>query len=244
MAFTDAAEPTAYLTPPGKPADFTDPLSPINAACAVLSPGSWLLKIIELVLPHDPVKWLEDTFAGDWAAYARCAETWDNLGKACGAVARNLDGGNKTLSRSWDGAAADAAFHYFEVLRKDLCEISSSLTAMSREYTAVAQGVAAAAEAIAECVSAMIDAAMTVCVVEAAAAALSWTGWAVAMGYALGAAEAQVIAAQWERATKLVNSAQLLMNASYAVLGRVGGELAAKLQTFPLPRHAYDHPAV
>ncbi|PHQ53388.1 hypothetical protein BLA24_01520 [Streptomyces cinnamoneus] len=185
--FVDVREPTACLKPPGEPEDFLDPLESINAVCDVLTPGSWLLKLAELMLPRDPVAWAQEQLAGDWKAYAKCSETWRRAGQACDAVARNIDAGVKDIDATWDGNAAEAALRYFDALRGDLEEFRTSLQAMGDEYLAVAQAVSAAGQAIGECIGAITDALVTGAIAAAASTALGWTGWAAAMGYALGA---------------------------------------------------------
>ncbi|MEV4442310.1 hypothetical protein AB0K09_25540 [Streptomyces sp. NPDC049577] len=244
MAFADIAHPTAFLTAPREPEEFADPLKTINEVADFLTPASWLVKLAELVLGTDPVKWAQTKFAGDWKAYARCAEAWRNLGRACDAMARNLDAGNRHADRTWDGNAADAAFAYFDTLRRDLEEFRDSLDVMSDEYRAVARAVSATGEAMGECLLAILDALITVAITTAAGTATGWTGCGAVMGYALGAQEARFILQQWERMTELLNTAQLAVNACYGTIGRVGGEAMAKLNRFQLPRAGYDHPAV
>ncbi|MFI9200911.1 WXG100 family type VII secretion target [Streptomyces sp. NPDC053048] len=244
MDFADVADPASHLVPPVKPAEFIDPMDPINAVGDVLGPGTWLMKLAELMLPRNPVEFAQNVFAGDWEAYAECAEAWRNLGRSCEALARNLEAGNGRIDATWHGNAADAAFRYFDTLRRDLEEFRDSLDAMSGEYLAIAQSVSVSAEAVGQCIGAMIDAAVTAVIAAAASTAAGWTGWAAAMGYALGAAEAQIILKQWARMTDLVNAAQVSVNTGYASIERVGGEITARLNAFPLPRTSYDHPAV
>ncbi|MBO0653131.1 hypothetical protein J1792_10095 [Streptomyces triculaminicus] len=244
MTFTDVADPTTHLVPPAKPEEFTDPMKPINAVADVLSPGSWLLKLAELMLPRDPVEWAQQIFAGDWTAYAECSQAWRNLGLACDALARNLESGNDAIDAAWHGNAADAAFLYFDALRRNLEEFRDSLNAMGGEYLAIAQSVSLTAEAVGQCIGAIVDAAVTAAIAAAASTAAGWTGWAAAMGYALGAAEAKVILREWGRMTHLVNAAQVSVSAGYASIERLGGQITARLNAFPLPRASYDHPAV
>ncbi|MEU7133753.1 hypothetical protein [Streptomyces sp. NPDC046261] len=244
MQFADVAQPTEYLVPPRKPEEFTDPLLSLNAVCDVLSPGGWFLKLAELMLPENPVEWAQRQLAGDWAAYAKCAESWQHMGQACGAVARNVESGRRSVARTWDGNAAEAALLYLDALRKNLEDVREALERMGDEYRAVAQSISLTGQAIGGCVSAIVDALVTASITAAATTALGWTGCAAAMGYALGAMEARVIIKEWERMTRLISAAQLAMNSSYAVMGHIGGEVMAKLNAFPLPRASYDHPAV
>ncbi|MEU5051837.1 hypothetical protein [Streptomyces sp. NPDC021096] len=244
MQFTDVVQPTEYLVPPRKPEEFTDPLLSVNAVCDFLSPGGWFLKLAELMLPRNPVEWAQEQLAGDWAAYAKCAESWQRMGQACGAVARNVESGGRGIARTWDGNAAEAALLYFDALRKNLEDVREALDRMGDEYRAVAQSISLTGQAIGGCISAMVDALVTMSITAAATAALGWTGCAAAMGYAIGAMEAQVILKEWQRMTRLISAAQLAVNSGYAVMGHIGGEVMAKLNAFPLPRAGYDHPAV
>ncbi|MEV4435374.1 hypothetical protein [Streptomyces sp. NPDC049585] len=244
MSFHDVASPTAPLTPPHKPAGFVDPLHAVNAVGDVLSPTGWLVKLAELVLGEDPVEWLEAHLAGDWESFARCAETWHNLARATDALARNIGSGTAGSESVWEGNAADAARTYFTVLRTHLEGIRDELHAVGEEYLVISRSVCATGQAVGEGLSLLMDALITGALAAAVGTVSGWTGWGAAMGYALGAAEARVALKEWERITALVNAAQVVMNTSCAVIGRSGGEIAARLGTFPLPRTGYDHPAV
>ncbi|MHA7958903.1 WXG100 family type VII secretion target [Streptomyces sp. L500] len=244
MVFADVAEPTRHLTPPQKPAEFVHPLKPVNDVGDFLSPAGWFLKLAELMVPGDPMEYAKHALAGDWESYARCADVWRNLGRSCDDLARNLGSGTGAVRATWQGNAADAAHGYFDALRKNLEDARDALYAIDDEYREIARSVAYTGEAVAACVSAILDALITVSIAVAASAASGWTGWGAAMGYALGAAEAKTILAEWAAMTNLLNAAQVAMNVSCAAIGRTGGEIAASLGAFPLPRTGYDHPAV
>ncbi|MCA6091739.1 hypothetical protein LE181_06105 [Streptomyces sp. SCA3-4] len=244
MDFPDAAEPTAFLARPKVPEEFFDPLIAITAAGDVFSPGGWFLKLAELMLPTDPVEWAQEQLVGDWKAYAACSQAWRNAGRACGAIARNVEAGSKRIDATWDGHAAEAAIDYFEALRKNLDDVQGALDTMAEEYRVVTESIARTGQAIGGCISAIIDALVSISVTTAASTALGWTGGAAALGYALGAMEVQVILKEWERMSLLVNAAQLAMNTSYSVMGRTGGEILARVHALPVPRASYDHPAV
>lgn len=244
MDFADVAEPTRQLTPPRKPEGFVHPLKPVNDVGDFLSPGGWFVKLAELVLTRDPMDYAKHALAGDWEAYARCADVWRNLGHACDALARNLGSGTGAVRATWQGNAADAAHGYFEALRKNLEDARDSLYAIDDEYREIARSVAYTGEAVAACLGAMLDALITLSIAIAASAASGWTGWGAAMGYALGAAEAETVLKEWTAMTNLLNAAQVAMNVGCAAIGRTGGEIAASLGAFPLPRTSYDHPAV
>ncbi|MGK5628711.1 hypothetical protein [Streptomyces sp. URMC 123] len=244
MPFSDVADAAACLKPPKAPAEYVSPLKPLNDIGDLISPAAWLSELLEIALGKNPMEEAQRHFGGDWEAYATSAEAWHNLGRACSAMARNLESGNVRLSATWQGCAADAAFQYFDTLRRKLQGVASSLDAMRVEYETVAQGVWAAAEMVAQILATIVDLCATWAICAAAGTAMSWTGWGAAVGYGVGALQAVKVIERWDEATEWVNKSQLVVNASCGVLARLGGELAAQLNTFPLPRDGYDHPAV
>ncbi|MGK5547449.1 hypothetical protein ACSNOH_22345 [Streptomyces sp. URMC 127] len=240
--FADVVEPAASLVPPAAPEDFTDPLEPFNAVADFFSPNQWLLKLAELMTGTDPVKWTGEKLAGDWKAYAACASAWQAMGHACDGIARNLRSGGVCVDASWDGNAAGSAAHYFAVLAGNLEEFHRSLDAMGSEYRLIARSVASAAESIADCLTAMLDALITASIEITASAATG--GGAAAMAAALGTQELLTVLREWEHMNEFLSAAQTLMHAGTAALARTGAEALTALNTFPVPRTGYDHPAV
>ncbi|MGW2597283.1 hypothetical protein [Streptomyces klenkii] len=240
--FTDVAEPAACLVPPAAPADYVDPLEPFNAVADFFSPNQWLLKMAELMTGTDPVKWAGEKLSGDWEAYAECASAWHAMGRACDGIARNLRSGGVRVDASWDGNAAGSAAHYFAALAGNLDEFHRSLDAMGSEYRALAWSVTSTAAAVADCLTAMLDALITVAIEAAASAATG--GGAAAMAAALGTQELLTILREWERMNEFLSTAQTLMHAGSAALARTGAEVLTGINAFPLPGTGYDHPAV
>ncbi|MFF4216065.1 hypothetical protein [Streptomyces nondiastaticus] len=240
--FADVAEPAACLIPPATPADYVDPLEPFNVVADFLSPNQWLLKMIELITGTDPVKWTGEKLAGDWKSYAQCASAWQAMGHACDGIARNLRSGNVRIDAVWDGNAAGSAAHYFAALTGNLEAFHRSLDAMGLEYLALARSVTFAGAGIADCLTAMLDALITVSIEVAASAATG--GGAAALAAALGTQELMTILREWERMNELFSAAQTALHAGGAALVRTGAEALTALNAFPVPRAGYDHPAV
>jgi hypothetical protein len=53
---TDVADPLAFLTPPGKPHEFTDPVKLFNVVSDLISPSWWLNEIINDTVGANPLK--------------------------------------------------------------------------------------------------------------------------------------------------------------------------------------------
>ncbi|WP_058044910.1 WXG100 family type VII secretion target [Streptomyces roseifaciens] len=240
--FADVTDPAAYLVPPGEPEDFLDPMKPLNEVAEFLSASGWLFKLAELYLPKDPVKWAKESFAGDWKAYARCVSAWQETGRACDGVARNLRSGSARIDATWDGNAAEAAAHYFSDLAGNLADFRTALDAMGVEYLGIAQSVSSAGEAVGDCLGAIVDALITLALAAAVEAASG--GTAAVAAAALGTEELLTILREWERMVRFVAAAQAAMHAGHGTLVRLGTEALAGLNALPLPGASYDHPAV
>lgn len=186
----------------------------------------------------------KEYFAGDWEAYAKCGEVWENLGKMCADISKNLNAGNRELDATWDGNAADAAFNYFKAMADRCDELQSDLSALSTQYGIVSHGVWSTAEAVGAILGQIGDAAATAAISAAAGTLTSWTGWGAAVGYGLAAVEILRIIDLWGDATKTINNAQLIVNGAMGVTESVGGELAGKFRDFQLPGNAYDNAVV
>lgn len=244
MPFTDVVEPTSRLKVPGTPDEFKSPLEALNKASDLISPTYWMNEIISASTGFNPLDKSKEYFAGDWEAYAKCGEAWENLGKMCTDISRNISSGNVELDGSWDGNAADSAFDYFQKMADRCDELQSDLEALSTQYGVVAQGVWSTAEAVGAILGQIGDAAATAAIAAAAGTLTSWTGWGAAVGYGVAGLEIIRIIDLWGEVTKTVNSAQLMVNGAMGLIETVGGELVGKLQDLPLPREAYNNTVV
>ncbi|GAA2468176.1 hypothetical protein [Streptomyces macrosporus] len=244
MSFKDVAEPTTHLKPPETPEEFKSPLEVLNKAGDLISPTYWMNEIIAASTGFNPLDKAKEYFAGDWEAYAKCAQLWENIGKMCADIADNVHAGNRELDATWDGNGADSAFVYFKNLA-DRCEdLQSDLKILSDKYGVVSHGVWSTAEAVGAILAQIGDAAATAAIAAAAGTMTTWTGWGAAVGYGLAAFEILRIIEMWSNATKLINKGQIIVNSAMGSMETVGGELAGKLHDFPLPGRAYDNPLV
>ncbi|HZG07319.1 MAG TPA: hypothetical protein VE546_27775 [Streptomyces sp.] len=244
MAFKDVVEPTSHLKAPGTPDEFKTPLEVLNKASDLISPTYWMNEIIAASTGFNPLDKAKEYFAGDWEAYAKCAEVWENIGKLCADIAENTRAGNKELDSTWDGNGADSAFVYFKNLADRCEELQSDLNTLSTKYTVVSHGVWSTAESVGAILAQIGDAAATAAIAAAAGTLTSWTGWGAAVGYGLATFEVLSIVKMWGNATKLINNCQITVNGAMGSIEAVGGELAGKLHDFPLPGHAYNNPLV
>ncbi|MGK5628708.1 WXG100 family type VII secretion target [Streptomyces sp. URMC 123] len=242
MNFSDVAEPTSRLKAPGVPEEFSSPIELLNAAGDLLSPTAWMIEVLRMSLGINPLEKAQSYFAGDWQAYARCAEVWGNLEALCEDMAANLASGARTLDATWDGSAAESAQTYFDELRRDTLEIKRSLDAMRREYEVAAHGVWSTAKMVGQALQQLADHAALAALSAAAGSALSWTGGGAILGFGVSALQIRRIIDLWDDATRAINALQRTIDGVYGQLANIGAELAASFHRFPLPRAAYDHP--
>lgn len=244
MAFEDIADPTSHLKAPRTPEEFKSPVEALNRASDLISPTYWVSEIIAASTGFNPLDKAKEYFAGDWEAYAKCGQVWDNIGEMCADISRNVSEGNRELDTTWDGNGANAAFDYFRNLAGRCDELQSDLNTLSTEYGVVSHGVWSTAESVGAILGQIGDAAATAAIAAAAGTLTSWTGWGPAVGYGLAAFEVTRIIEMWGNATKMVNQAQMIVNGAMGTVETVGGELAGRLHGFPLPGSAYDNAAV
>ncbi|MER5951680.1 hypothetical protein ABT127_37145 [Streptomyces sp. NPDC001904] len=244
MSVADVAEPTVHLRAPGTPTEFHSPLELLNDASDLVSPTYWVNEILDAALGFNPMDKAKEYVAGDWEAYAKCADLWENLGKLCADVGRNVQSGNRSLDAAWSGNAADAAFVYFRTLAERCDDLQADLNSLSEKYGVVSHGVWSTAEAMGAILGTIGDTAAVAAIAAAAGTLTSWTGSGAVVGYGLAAVEIVRIVELWGELTKLVNNAQLIVNGAMSVIEVVGGELSGKLNDFPLPNSAYDNKVV
>jgi hypothetical protein len=244
--FSDIAEPSSRLTPPRTPDEFSQgPLLDIfNDASDLVSPTYWITEAYDAVFGFNPLDEVIQWFAGDWESFAKCAEVWENVGKACDDIAKNLKSGNKALDATWNGNAADAAYVYFDELAQRLIGSSETFGSLADAYKYLAHAAYSAAEGIKGVLGGIIDGLIIVGVEMAAGTLLSWTGAGALVGYGLAALEVARILNLWGDATKMFGNAQAIVNGGVGVLEGLGASIYSHLQDFPEVGATYDNPAV
>ncbi|MGP4002261.1 WXG100 family type VII secretion target [Streptomyces sp. 8N706] len=244
--FADTAEPTKFLTPPKPPEEFSQGflLDTFNDASDLMSPTYWITEAYNMIFGFNPLDEVIQWFSGDWESFVKCAELWENIGKACEAVADNLKSGNSSLDSTWNGNAADSAYVYFDELAKKLSGQKESYDSLAETYKHLAHAAYSTAEAIKGYISGIIDGLIIVGIEMAAGTLLSWTGVGAAVGYGLAALEIANILKLWGQATSAFGNAQGMVNGAVGVVETIGATIHGTFNNFPVPGGAYDHRAV
>ncbi|TQJ85419.1 hypothetical protein [Streptomyces sp. SLBN-31] len=244
--FTDTAEPSSRLTPPKKPEEFSQGalLDLFNDASDLISPTYWITEAYNAVFGFNPLDEVTQWFAGDWESFVKCAEVWQNIGKACGDIANNLTSGNKALDATWNGHAADSAYVYFDELAKKLIQSGETLDSLADAYKYLAHAAYSAAEAIKGYLGGIIDGLIIVGIELAAGTLLSWTGAGALVGYGLAALEVTRILKMWADATETFGNAQAIVNGGVGTIEGLAAAVYSHLQDFPEVGGTYDNPAV
>jgi uncharacterized protein YukE len=252
--FNDAKDAGAELKPVGGDKNYLEghlaeyQFAPVHKTLGTLldfgSPSAMVNEGCKLFLGIDPfgeaLKWV----TGDWDAYSDCGTVWANLGKACGAIADNVKAGNDTLTSSWQGNAADAAWAYFDELQAKLRDIEDGFSSLEGNYFQIAHFIFSLAEVLKAGLAFIADRIITALVFEAAAAAASATvvgAFAGAASAALGAAQVLLAIMKWaeltEQFTKVAMALTGLLTAGSAVMGATFNAV----KDFPEVSGEYDH---
>jgi uncharacterized protein YukE len=244
--FTDTAEPSSRLTPPKAPEEFSQgPLLDLfNDVSDLVSPTYWITEAYNAVFGFNPLDEVIQWFAGDWESFAKCADVWQNIGKACDDIAKNLSSGNTALDSTWNGHAADSAYVYFDELAKKLDQSGQTFDSLADTYKYLAHAAYAAAEGIKGYIGGILDGLIIVGIELAAGTLLSWTGAGALVGYGLAALEVTRILKMWGDATEMFGNAQAIVNGGVGTLEGLGAAIYSHLQNFPAVGGTYDNPAV
>lgn len=237
------ASAATHLVPPGKPAEFQDPLAILNAISDGLSPSWWLNEVFAATIGFNPIQEVTQWVIGDWESFARCAKAYESLGKCLNSVGDSLKGGLGTLDSGWQGNAADAAHVYFQDLAKAIGDKQQDLQELHDEYMKAARGIWEFAKGAGDLIKEILDMAIIAAVEIAAGAALSWTGVGMAIAWALAALECVAIVKAWASVVGLINKTQMIVYMAHGFGMRVAGTLGNPT-SIPFPETTYSHPAV
>ncbi|MEU4655658.1 hypothetical protein AB0G32_17225 [Streptomyces sp. NPDC023723] len=244
--FSDVAEPASRLTSPKAPEEFSQGalLDLFNDMSDLVSPTYWITEAYNAVFGFNPLDEVIQWFAGDWESFAKCAEVWENIGKSCDDIAKNLSSGNTALDSTWNGHAADSAYVYFDELAKKLNQSGETFDSLADTYKYLAHAAYSAAEGIKGYLGGILDGLIIVGIELAAGTLLSWTGAGALVGYGLAALEITRILKLWGDATQTIGTAQAVVNGGVGTLEGLGAAIYGHLQNFPQVGGTYDHPAV
>ncbi|MEV3861038.1 hypothetical protein AB0J38_42855 [Streptomyces sp. NPDC050095] len=241
--FADVVEPTTLLKAPSAPEEYSQGpiLDTFNDCGDLMSPTYWVTEAYKAVFGFNPLDEVVQWFAGDWEAFAKCADVWHQLGGAVAAVSDNVDAGNKTLDLTWDGHAADAAYTYFHNFASKLDEIKGQFDKLKTEYENLSHAAYSTAEAISGYLGGIIDGLLITAIEMAAGTALSWTGVGAIVGYGLAGLEIANMLRLWGKATEGIGNAQGIVNGAVGVVETITATLYGTISDFAKVGE-YDHP--
>ncbi|MFJ9847942.1 hypothetical protein [Streptomyces sp. NPDC101150] len=179
--------------------------------------------------------------------YNDCAEVWENLGVFCDAVADNVQQGNETLSQTWSGNSADAAWVYFDELSKELRQLKGTFDSLAEKYRDTAHLVFELGETLKSGLSILAD--QVVCwlinmAASRAAALMGPGGMLASLGMmALAAAQVAMIMEQWGELVTAVDTVATAVSAASALTAAVVASFCT-IKDFPVIGSGYDNKAV
>lgn len=245
MSFQDAQEPTTYLTnPTAKANEFLgQPFADPGTVLDWLSPTHIVNEFIKSLCGYDLFGEAAKFFSGDWEMVWNAGGAFSALAEACQAIGINLSSGNLRLDQSWEGNASDAAYVYFMELASAISAQQFALRKLAEQYCQAADGTWRLANLYSGILKDIYDAALIAALAAAAGTATIETVVGPIIGYSVAAYEAWKILTMIDRAKKIMDLALKGMNGIVGVIGATRAE-AGEFLKHPLPRGAYDHPAV
>jgi hypothetical protein len=153
----DIKDPLAFLTDPGTPSDFSDPMQLFNAIGDYLSPTWWMNQVLNDTIGVNPMEFVNQHLVGDWKGFARCAMVWEQLSKATGAIGDNVNHGLRWLAADWQGQAGDAAVYYFDYMGKSLLSHRDVFQVLHDKYREIARDVWLASKTLADIIKMIMD---------------------------------------------------------------------------------------
>jgi hypothetical protein len=236
--------PAAELETPTPTAPIPDLVNNIIGGKQYISPSYWLGWAADKVCGVNPWSWVAEQFAGDWNAAAVASSALKNLGEFNQVYAESITNVTKeTIPDDWTGNAATAAQRYFQGISQALTDQVSALNGVAGQFHSLAAGMEEMAQGLQSLLQDLTDWLIVIGISAAATAAASWT----VVGGLIGAGSTAASIAAAVRTWYLVLDAH---DAAWAAVqtfvgltaGYLGGLHA--MEKHPLPRGAYNHPAV
>jgi hypothetical protein len=243
MTFGDVKDPTDRLVAPKEPdEDFDSSWDEWTKFSSSLSPSHWLLVAMDQVCGCNPVEKVSELIGGSWASYAKQAEMWENIGKAVGDIATNIDHGEATLALSWQGNAANGALHYFDKLIKEIQEQPKVLNKIRDEYRKAAHGVWSFTQSIGALIETLLDELLIVAASFMAAELTAETGVGAVVGTGVALYELIEAYHAWEAVLDLINYTTQTVNNAISGLENLTGSGAGELVLSTFSQGAYQNP--
>jgi uncharacterized protein YukE len=244
MAGDDVKDPLSFLTEPGTPGDFSDPLALFNLAGDYLSPTAMVDQVLNDTIGVNPMDVVNQLVVGDWKGFATCALVWEQLAKAADAMGNNVDNGLRWLASDWQGHAGDAAVEYFDRMGKALTSHRDTFEFLHDKYRELARDVWLASKTLADLVKLIMDKALTAAIAAAAGWALTATGAGASVSWSFAAYQYLEIIKLWGEATSVMAGVQTLITGFVALATRPDGPAFREINPIPVPLDPYNHPGV
>ncbi|MBB1261235.1 hypothetical protein [Streptomyces alkaliterrae] len=211
------------------------------------SPTMWVNEIIYIFTNRNLLDEMAHWVTGDWESFEECAKGWESLATFCSNVSTNLSTGNNALSVSWNGNAADSAWHYFDSLTSKLKEAEEAFSTLYSHYNKIAEQIAGFVNHLKAVVSLIVDLALII----ALEMILASKAAASVVGAPAAAALMAAIAYKVVRIISLHQSAETALLGLFVTLNAIrqtGTEHLEQqiraIRDFPVPGKSYDHKAV
>ena len=240
----DVADPTAFLTEPETPTEFSDPMALFNAMGDYLSPTWWMNQVLNDTIGVNPMEYANQLVIGDWCGFARSAMAWKQLAAATGAIGDNVNNGLRWLAADWQGRAGDFATHYFDYLGRSLVSRRDVFYVLHDKYVEMARDIWLASKTLADIIKAIMDQVVVVGLALLATYGLSWTGIGAGVAWSVAAWECAQIVKLWGNASSIIATTQTAITGFVGFLTSPDEVALREITPLPVPAIDYDHPGV
>lgn len=244
VAGDDVKDPLSFLTEPGTPSEYSDPLALFNRIGDLLSPSACINQIFADTIGVNPMDYVNGLLVGDWKGIATCAMAWEQLAKAADAMGDNVNNGLRWLAPDWQGHAGDAAVEYFDRVGKALISHRDVFQLLHDKYVEMARDVWLASKTLADLIKMAMDKAATAAIAAAAGWALAATGAGAGVSWGIAASQYLEIIKLWGDATSVIAGVQTAITGFVAFFTTPDAITIGEVNPIPVPLANYNHPGV
>jgi len=266
------ADPAAALTPPPGPPkdDFYGTL--VKKFPDFISPTADINFAIEQTIRINPLEKAKEALTGDWAGLYTCGQALINIGDCVGYISGGVQAGSDAMfkagsahttappatrptagpyatpqaapldQQTWEGKAADSAFHYFANLVSDTSTGGAGLKQLGNQYLAASTQYQQTGEAIGSLITTVIDTLGILVINTLLEPVLAGTVFGGVIGAAGIAAEIATMAEAWDQVLGKVADLDTLAKLLAGALST--HQDISQALNFPLPGGAYDNTGV
>ncbi|GAA0286256.1 hypothetical protein GCM10009527_097590 [Actinomadura nitritigenes] len=208
-----------------------------------VSPGHWLLWVIDKICGVNPAEWLAQQLAGDWESISKFASSLKHVSEFYTEYGKGLKEGSATMLKDWEGNAAAACGTYFQDFSGAVEKQAEPIQSVADECQSVAFGSWASAKAAVSGLEALLDLALMIAIEAAASAATSWTIVGPSVGMALIMSQIGIGILKW---LEILGYVGMTVSAVFAFIGLVSGLLGALhgLEEQQFPKTSYDNKVI